>query len=118
MKGIIVTNGQDYSHASPLDFVMDSRLKGGMKINNKLILKPTDYTFDSAAGAYYGSISHGLGYVPATICFQGGFRGQGWQNSAGVNFPSVNADGVNIYFQCGQNTPLTIIIFGEKVADA
>lgn len=122
MKGIVVTDGADYANASPLDFVLDSRLKGGLKIFKKLILNPkVDMQFNSSDVYYFGQFSHGLGYVPATICFQGGFFGSGWQNNAGGVFPpSVNADAQNIYFQTDQDDPilpLYIIIFGEKVSD-
>lgn len=118
-KGILVTKSTDIGYSSPLDFVLDSRLKGGLKIAQKWIIDPTkDMQFDSVNFSYFGVKSHGLGYVPAVICFQGGFFGSGWQNGAGGVFPaSANADSVNVYFQTDQTLPLYIVIFGERVAD-
>jgi hypothetical protein len=118
-RGIIVTNGVDYAHASPLEFVMDSRLRGGLKRNKIYTIHPSDDgIFDSASGVWYGQFSHGLNWYPATLAIQNGVLGVGWQNSAVPNQPSVNADNRNVYYQCGTDTPLTIIVFGEKVSDS
>lgn len=118
-KGILVTNGADISYASPLDFVMDSRLKGGLKIAKKLILNPpTDMQNNTTDFYYYGTYTHGLGYVPAVICFQDGFFGSGWQNEATIFRPSASADAQSVHFLCGNTTPFYVIIFGEKVSDS
>lgn len=117
MRGIVVTNGVDFGNASPLDLVMDSRLRGGMKNHKKLTIDPAEFQFDSAGGVWYGAIPHTLNYVPAVICYQDGLLGVGWQNTAIPAQPSANADQRSVYFQAGSDTPLTIIIFGEKVSD-
>lgn len=118
-KGIIVTDGSDYENASPLEFVMDSRLRGGLKRNKIYSINPaTDSIVDPSTGSYYGQFSHGLTWFPATLAIQSGVLGLGWQNSAFPNQPSVNADNINVYYQCGTAEPLTIIVFGEKVSDS
>lgn len=118
-NGILITNGADIPYASPLDFVLDSRLKGGLKVAQPIVINPkTEMTFVSADNYYYGSRSHGMGYVPAVICFQDGKFGVGWQNEALVFNPSVSADANNIYFQVPTSSLLYVFIFGEKVSDS
>lgn len=118
-EGILITNGADISYASPLDFVLDSRLKGGLKVAQPLVINPkTEMTLDPFDSYYYGSRSHSLGYIPAVICFQDGRFGTGWQNGATIVDPSVSADINNVYFQVPTSSLLYVFIFGEKVSDS
>lgn len=117
-KGILVTDGADINYSTPLDYVLDSRLKGGLKIAKKIFYNPaSDFTFDSVNGYYYSTKTHGLPYVPAVISFQDGKFGVGWQNEALITNSSANADGLNIFMQTASTTPFCLIIFGERVAD-
>lgn len=125
MAGAQVTNGADISYASPTDFVLDTNFIGGMKINEKKIWYLKDATFVDSSLSYYQIVyAHNLGYVPATICFQGGQQGVGWQNRVDQIDPSVSADAQNIYLLAGYpfspatELPVYVIIFAEKVADA
>lgn len=118
-KGMIVTDGVDYSNAQDIDIVVDSRLVGGMKINKKYFINPaTDMQLDTATGFYYGQQSHGLTFVPGVIPIQNGAIGSGWQNSALIVQSSASADETNIYYQCADTTTLCIVVFGEKVSDS
>lgn len=117
-KGILVSSGADIDYASEMDMVLDTRLRGSLKIFKKLIIDPkSDLTFDPVDFYYYGTITHGLGYVPAVICFQDGFFGRGWQNQAAIIDSSANADTQVVYVQASSTKPIFLIIFGEKVSD-
>lgn len=126
MLGAQVTNGANIPYASPTDFVLDTEFLGGMKISEKKVFGLKDATSVNAGEFYYQVVyPHNLGYVPATICFQDGQQGVGWQNRVDQIDPSVSADANNIYLLAAYTTgpnlseiPVYVIIFAEKVADA
>jgi hypothetical protein len=121
MNGVKITKAVDIKSATDNDFVLNTDFLGGMKISEIKIFTPgVDGVTASTADFIRITYAHGLNYVPATVCFQGGIQGIGWQNSALIGQPSVNADNNNIYIVCSTSIPLTpiyAIIFAEPVAD-
>lgn len=120
MRGIQVTTGSDIPYAADDDFVLNTEFLGGLKIQDKVFFKISrDFTFDSS-GFYYHVHPHGLGYVPAVLCFTDGNLGTSWQNGA-IPTAAANADAKNVYLSTSPNTlddEFCLLIFGERVADS
>lgn len=122
MKGAQVTTDVNIPYARDTDFVLNTKFLSGMKISEvKVFIPSQDATTTNTSNHYEILYPHNLSYVPATICFQGGIPGSGWQNDATIVRPSISADNRYVYVTCDYflpSTPIYAFIFQEKIADA
>lgn len=136
--GLQIVNDADISQAADTDFVINSKILGGMKIYKKLKFLPKDGVLQVVSAflglnAYVNHYKHGLGYVPAYIAFKvyapinGAIQTFNNFNSVNGDAHYVNVDSQNFEIGFDQSEAdsfatgdlsITLIIFAEKLADS
>lgn len=143
-RGIQVTNGKSIGSSQPEDFVVDTKLQGGMKVHKVFTVindrDPNHREKTSDFAQVYNWIysePHDLGYVPAYIAYKGygtpnnpKFLAMPLDNASAVggNADFVNVDETNVIVgfdanydpDTGNDNPpfvdfMRIIVFAERL---
>lgn len=132
-QGIKITNGEHIPRARGKDYVLNTLLRGGFKVNNiyTFFYGGEKVLYSSFLGLY-GYVQfkeHGLSYVPAYLAFAGygTVDNPTFIQYATANFVSIdnsdavaNVDSKRIMVGWGEFISadfITVILFEEKISD-